>query len=51
MEARRPVEFIDVELANGAKLAAPVEKAVAGLVEKTAMGPCTRKARGGLEAR
>ena len=50
MEARRRVEFTDVELAGGAKLAAPVEKAVAGPVEKAAAGPCVGEARGTREA-
>jgi hypothetical protein len=34
MEARHSVEFTGVELADGAELAAPVEKATIGPVEK-----------------
>jgi hypothetical protein len=36
MKVRRPVEFIDVELASGAKLAAPIEKDTISPVEKAA---------------
>jgi hypothetical protein len=47
MEARRCVEFTGVELVGGAKLAALVEKAAAGPVEKTVVGPCTLEGCGG----
>jgi hypothetical protein len=38
MKARRCVEFTDVNLACGVELATPVEKAVAGPMEKAAIG-------------
>jgi hypothetical protein len=44
------MEFTGVELAGGAKLAAPVEKATAGPMEKAAMGPCTGEDNGEQEA-
>ena len=37
MEAHRRVEFTGVELAGGTEIAAPVEKATAGSVEKPAL--------------
>jgi hypothetical protein len=40
MKACRCV-FTGVDLVSGTKLAAPVEKAAVGLVEKTVMGPHT----------
>jgi inactivated superfamily I helicase len=49
MEARRPVEFTDVELAGGLDLAASVEKATAGLVEKVVASPRAAVVRGGQE--
>ena len=38
MEARRRVEFTGIELAGGAEIAAPVEKAATGPVEKAVVG-------------
>jgi hypothetical protein len=38
IEASRHVEFTGVEHAGGTEIATPVEKAAAGLVEKTATG-------------
>jgi hypothetical protein len=38
IEARRHVEFIGVELVSGVEIAASVEKAAAGLVEKAVAG-------------
>jgi hypothetical protein len=38
MEAHRCVEFTDVELAGGTKIAALVKKATTSLVEKAAVG-------------
>jgi hypothetical protein len=49
-EAHRHVEFTGVELTGGAKLAALVEKATTGPVEKAAAGPCAGEDRGGREA-
>jgi hypothetical protein len=45
MEARRCVEFTGVELASGAELTAPVEKAMVGPVEKAVADPCARSPR------
>jgi hypothetical protein len=45
VEARRHVEFT-----RGSELAAPVEKAAAGLVEKAAAAPCAGEGRGRKEA-
>jgi hypothetical protein len=42
MEARRRMEFT-----GGMELATPVEKAVAGLVEKATTGPCAGEGHGG----
>jgi hypothetical protein len=41
------VEFTGVELASGAELVTPVEKATAGPVEKVVAGLCAGEARGG----
>ena len=43
------MEFIGVELAGGAELASPMEKAAAGLVEKVAAGG-RRSGEGGRPA-
>jgi hypothetical protein len=43
MEAHRRVKFTSVELAGGAKLAAPVEKATADPVEKALAGLHTKR--------
>jgi hypothetical protein len=40
-----------IERAGGTELAAPVEKATVGLVEKAAVGPCAREAHDGRETR
>ena len=57
MEARRCVEFTDVELAGGTELAALVEMVATGPVEKAVTGrsngedgPRAGEGRGGLEA-
>jgi hypothetical protein len=50
MEACRRVKFTGIELAGGAELAPPVEKAAIRPVEKAAAGPCARETRGGQEA-
>jgi hypothetical protein len=38
MEARRRMEFTDVELAGNVEIATPLEKATTGLVEKVTAG-------------
>jgi hypothetical protein len=45
MEACRCVEFTDIELAGGTKLAAPVEKTVTGPVEAAAVAPVEKTGR------
>ena len=45
------MEFTSVELTGGAELAAPMEKATTGPLEKAAAGLCTGEARNGREAR
>jgi hypothetical protein len=45
------MEFTSVELAGGTKLAASVEKATIGLIEKATAGLCTGEARDGWQAR
>jgi hypothetical protein len=57
MEARRRVEFTSAKLTGGTELAAPLEKATAGLVEKASRSAVERKVggrhdgEGGWEAR
>jgi hypothetical protein len=46
MEAHRRVEFTSIELASGAELTAPVEKAATGPVEKAAAGLRAGEAHG-----
>ena len=51
MEASRRVEFTSVELADGAELAAPMEKVAAGAVEKATVRPRAREAHSWRETR
>jgi hypothetical protein len=51
MEARRCVEFTDVELVGDAEFAAPMEKDATSLVEKAAAGPRALEGRDAQEAR
>jgi hypothetical protein len=45
MEACRCVEFTDIELAGGTKLAAPVEKTMTGPVEAATVAPMEKIGR------